>query len=71
MQLSSSCSHVLAQSSVTEVEMLQRKHAQFEEALEAQVDQLNEVEKLAQMMIQQKHYDSEHIRAKGRALTSR
>ncbi|XP_044022541.1 spectrin beta chain, non-erythrocytic 5 isoform X2 [Siniperca chuatsi] len=58
-------------SSVTEVETLQRKQAQFEEALEAQVDQLDEVEKLAQKMIQQKHYDSDNIRAKSRALASR
>ncbi|XP_041668259.1 spectrin beta chain, non-erythrocytic 5 [Cheilinus undulatus] len=58
-------------SSVTEVETLQRKHAQFEEALEAQVDQLEQVEKLAQEMIQKKHYDSDNIRAKSRALNSR
>ncbi|XP_034530593.1 spectrin beta chain, non-erythrocytic 1 [Notolabrus celidotus] len=58
-------------SSVTEVETLQRKQAQFEEALEAQVDQLEQVEKLAQKMIQQKHYDSDNIRAKSRALSTR
>nr|XP_046269773.1 spectrin beta chain, non-erythrocytic 5 [Scatophagus argus] len=58
-------------SSVTEVETLQRKQAQFEEALEAQVEQLGEVEELAQKMIQQKHYDSDNIRAKSRALASR
>lgn len=56
---------------MTEVETLQRKHIQFEEALEAQVDQLDEVEKLAQTMIQQKHYDSDNIRAKSRALADR
>uniref|UniRef100_A0A3Q3IUH0 Calponin-homology (CH) domain-containing protein n=1 Tax=Monopterus albus TaxID=43700 RepID=A0A3Q3IUH0_MONAL len=55
-------------SSVTEVETLQRKQTQFEEALEAQVDQLDQVEKLAQKMIQQKHYDSDNIRAKSRSL---
>uniref|UniRef100_UPI0037E8FE98 spectrin beta chain, non-erythrocytic 5 n=1 Tax=Semicossyphus pulcher TaxID=241346 RepID=UPI0037E8FE98 len=58
-------------SSVTEVETLQRKQAQFEEALEAQGEQLEEVEKLAQKMIQQKHYDSDTIRAKSRALNTR
>ncbi|KAM7376448.1 hypothetical protein PAMP_006181 [Pampus punctatissimus] len=57
--------------SVTEVEMLQRKHTQFEDALDAQVDQLEQVEKLAQKMIQQKHYDTENIRAKSRALATR
>ncbi|CAJ1074861.1 spectrin beta chain%2C non-erythrocytic 5 [Xyrichtys novacula] len=55
-------------SSVTEVETLQRKQVQFEDALEAQVDQLDQVEKTAQKMIQQNHYDSENIRAKSRAL---
>lgn len=59
------------QSSVTEVETLQRKQAQFEEALEAQVDQLDQVENLAQKMIQQKHYDSDSIRTKSRALANR
>ncbi|XP_035529504.1 spectrin beta chain, non-erythrocytic 5 [Morone saxatilis] len=58
-------------SSVTEVETLQRKQAQFEEALEAQVDQLDEVEKLAQKMIHQKHYDSDNIGAKSRVLAAR
>ncbi|KAM7403778.1 hypothetical protein PAMA_004285 [Pampus argenteus] len=58
-------------SSETEVEMLQRKQTQFEEALDAQVDQLEQVEKLAQKMIQQKHYDADNIRAKNRALATR
>uniref|UniRef100_I3J096 Spectrin, beta, non-erythrocytic 5 n=1 Tax=Oreochromis niloticus TaxID=8128 RepID=I3J096_ORENI len=58
-------------SSVTEVETLQRKQIQFEEALEAQGDQLDQVEKLAQEMIQQKHYDADNIRAKSKALTTR
>lgn len=56
---------------MTEVETLLRKQAQFEEALEAQLDQLDEVENLAQKLIQQKHYDSDNIRAKSRALTLR
>ncbi|KAF7648029.1 hypothetical protein LDENG_00163000 [Lucifuga dentata] len=58
-------------SSVTEVEVLQRKQAQFEEVLEAQSDQLEEVQKLSQKMIQQNHYDSDNIRAKSRALAAR
>ncbi|XP_060938197.1 spectrin beta chain, non-erythrocytic 2 [Limanda limanda] len=57
--------------SVVEVETLQRNHAQCEEALEAQVDQLDQVEKLAQNMIQEKHYDSDTIRAKSKALAVR
>lgn len=62
---------MLVQSSVTEVEALQRKQAQFEEALEAQADQLDEVEKVAQKMIQENHYDSDNVLAKSRALTAR
>ncbi|XP_054470225.1 LOW QUALITY PROTEIN: spectrin beta chain, non-erythrocytic 5 [Anoplopoma fimbria] len=58
-------------SSVTEVESLQRKQAQFEEDLEAQLDQLDQVEKLGQKMIQQKHYDSDNIKAKSKALAVR
>ncbi|XP_071354370.1 spectrin beta chain, non-erythrocytic 5 [Trachinotus anak] len=58
-------------SSVTEVETLQRKQTQFEESLEAQVDQVEQVEKLAQTMIQQKHYDSDNVRAKSKALAAR
>ncbi|XP_078145742.1 spectrin beta chain, non-erythrocytic 5 [Centroberyx gerrardi] len=58
-------------SSVTEVETLQRKQSQFEEVLEAQLDQLEEVEKLAQKMVQQNHYDADNIRAKSRALATR
>ncbi|XP_008275361.1 spectrin beta chain, non-erythrocytic 5 [Stegastes partitus] len=58
-------------SSVTEVETLQRKQLQFEEALEAQWEQLDRVDKLGQSMIQQKHYDADNIRAKSRALTTR
>lgn len=54
-----------------EVETLQRKQAQFEEALEAQVGQLDQVEKLGQKMIQQKHYDSDNIRARSKALAAR
>lgn len=53
------------------MESLQRKQAQFEEALEAQLDQVDQVEKLGLKMIQQKHYDSDNIAAKIRALGAR
>lgn len=59
------------QSSVTEVETLQRKQTQFEEALEARVDQMGQVEQMAQKMIQQKHYDADNIRNKSRMLATR
>ncbi|KAM8913952.1 spectrin beta chain, non-erythrocytic 5 isoform 3-T3 [Spinachia spinachia] len=58
-------------SSVQEVELLQRKQAQLEEALEAQLDQVDQVEKLGLKMIQQKHYDSDNIADKIRALGAR
>ncbi|KAM6918067.1 spectrin beta chain, non-erythrocytic 5 [Lycodopsis pacificus] len=58
-------------SSVMEVETLQRKQAQFEESLESQVEQVNQVEDLVQKMIHQNHYDSENIRAKSSALSVR
>ncbi|KAM4625618.1 spectrin beta chain, non-erythrocytic 5 [Polymixia lowei] len=58
-------------SSVLEVETLQRKQAQFEEVLEAQLDQLEEVERLAQQMVQQNHYDAKNISTKIRTLTAR
>lgn len=53
------------------MEALQRKQAQFEEDLEAQLDHLHEVQNLAEELIQQKHYDSNTIKAKSRALTLR
>lgn len=59
------------QSSVAEVETLQRKQAQLEENLEARLDQLDEVQKLAQIMVQEKHYDADNIRAKSQALATR
>lgn len=56
---------------MTEVETLLRKQEQFEEVLEAQAEQLDEVEKLAEKLIQQKHFDSDNIRARSRALAVR
>ncbi|KAK2826814.1 hypothetical protein Q5P01_021028 [Channa striata] len=58
-------------SSVMEVQTLQRKQTQFEDTLEAQLDQLDQVEKLAQKMIQQKHYDVDNIKTKSRMLSTR
>lgn len=59
------------QDSVAEVETLLRKQEQFEEVLEAQAEQLDEVEGLAQELIQQKHFDSDNIRSRSRALALR
>ncbi|XP_067336707.1 spectrin beta chain, non-erythrocytic 5 isoform X2 [Channa argus] len=58
-------------SSVMEVQTLQRKQTQFEETLEAQVDQHEQVEKLAQKMIQQKHYDADNIKTKSKTISTR
>lgn len=59
------------QSSVAEVETLQRKQAQLEENLEGHLEQLDEVQKLAQIMVQEKHYDADNIRAKSQVLATR
>lgn len=56
---------------MTEVETLLRKQEQFEEVLEAQEEQLDETEKLAEKLIQQKHFDSDNIRSRSRALAAR
>ncbi|XP_073682671.1 spectrin beta chain, non-erythrocytic 5 [Garra rufa] len=50
--------------SVSEVEALQRKHAQFENSLEAQMEQVAEVDKYAQQLIKAQHYDSDNIKKK-------
>ncbi|KAM9777958.1 spectrin beta chain, non-erythrocytic 5 [Neosynchiropus ocellatus] len=57
--------------SVEEVETLQRKHAQFQEVLEAEVGQVDQVVDQAQCLIQQDHYDSNNIGAKSGALVAR
>lgn len=59
------------QDSVAEVETLLRKQEQFDEVLDAQAVQLDEVEGLAQELIQQRHYDSDNIRARSRTLALR
>ncbi|KAK2878694.1 hypothetical protein Q8A67_019485 [Cirrhinus molitorella] len=50
--------------SVSEVEALQRKHALFENSLEAQMEQVAEVDKYAQQLIKAQHYDSDNIKKK-------
>ncbi|XP_029973399.1 spectrin beta chain, non-erythrocytic 5 [Salarias fasciatus] len=58
-------------SSVSEVQALQRKQLQFQEALDAQEVQVEQVDKLGEKMIQEKHYESDTIRSKMRALSTR
>lgn len=62
---------LLLQDSVAEVETLLRKQEQFEEVLEAQEEQLDEVERLVQELVQQKHFDSDNIRTRSKALVVR
>lgn len=62
---------VSKQNSVVEAEALLRKQAQFEEDLDAHLERLEELQKLVQEMIQQKHYDADTVRTKSRALTLR
>ncbi|KAM8834261.1 LOW QUALITY PROTEIN: spectrin beta chain, non-erythrocytic 5 [Synchiropus picturatus] len=57
--------------SVEEVETLQRTQAQFQEALEAEVGQVQQVLDQAHSLIQHHHYDSDNIRAKSEALSAR
>ncbi|NWX12365.1 SPTN5 protein, partial [Aegotheles bennettii] len=47
--------------SVSSVESLQRKHTQFEKALEAQMEKIDEMASFAQQLTQNKHYDSDNI----------
>ncbi|NXN96468.1 SPTN5 protein, partial [Rhinopomastus cyanomelas] len=47
--------------SVSSVESLQRKHTQFEKALEAQMEKIDEMASFAHQLIQNKHYDSDNI----------
>lgn len=52
----------LTQGSLSEVEALQRKHALFENSLEAQMEEVAEVDRYAQQLIQAQHYDSDNIK---------
>ncbi|XP_036450101.1 spectrin beta chain, non-erythrocytic 5 isoform X2 [Colossoma macropomum] len=57
--------------SLSEVEALQRKHALFENSMEAQLEQVEEVERYAQQLTQKKHYDSDNIKKKSKAVQLR
>ncbi|XP_010891275.2 spectrin beta chain, non-erythrocytic 5 isoform X2 [Esox lucius] len=58
-------------SSLSDVEALQRKHAQFENTLDAQMEQVEVVERFAQQLIQQKHFDSDNIKSKNKSVLLR
>ncbi|NXW30481.1 SPTN5 protein, partial [Phaetusa simplex] len=57
--------------SVSSVESLQRKHTQFEKALEAQMEKIDEMASFAQQLTQNKHYDSDNITSKCQAVLRR
>nr|XP_031360795.1 spectrin beta chain, non-erythrocytic 5 [Lonchura striata domestica] len=57
--------------SVSSVESLQRKHTQFEKALEAQMEKIDEMASFAQQLTQNKHYDSENISSRCQAVLRR
>ncbi|NXF34969.1 SPTN5 protein, partial [Nyctibius bracteatus] len=57
--------------SVSSVESLQRKHTQFEKALEAQMEKLDEMASFAQQLTQNKHYDSDNITNRCQAVLRR
>ncbi|XP_074853761.1 spectrin beta chain, non-erythrocytic 5 [Carettochelys insculpta] len=54
--------------SVSSVESLQRKHVQFEKALEAQMEKIDVMASFAQQLRQNNHYDSENILNKCQAV---
>ncbi|KAK1793411.1 hypothetical protein P4O66_011796, partial [Electrophorus voltai] len=57
--------------SLSEVETLQRKHALFENSLEAQLEHGEEVKRFAEQLIQKKHYDSDNIEKKSKTVQLR
>ncbi|NXU59728.1 SPTN5 protein, partial [Turnix velox] len=57
--------------SVSSVESLQRKHTQFEKALEAQMEKIDEMVSFAQQLTQNKHYDSGNITNRCQAVLRR
>ncbi|XP_068070705.2 spectrin beta chain, non-erythrocytic 5 isoform X1 [Danio rerio] len=57
--------------SLSEVEALQRKLALFENSLEAQMEQVSEVDRYAQQLIQANHYDSDNIKKRTKAILLR
>jgi len=59
------------QDSVSSVESLQRKHMQFEKALEAQMEKIDDLASFAQQLTQNKHYDSDNITNRCQAVLRR
>lgn len=59
------------QDSVSSVESLQWKHTQFEKALEAQMEKINEMASFAEQLTKNKHYDSENISNRCKAVLRR
>ncbi|XP_069494913.1 spectrin beta chain, non-erythrocytic 5 isoform X2 [Ambystoma mexicanum] len=57
--------------SLASVESLQRKHEQFEKALEAQMDKINVMETFAFQLRRNEHYDSENIASKCQTVLDR
>ncbi|XP_030641786.1 spectrin beta chain, non-erythrocytic 5 [Chanos chanos] len=57
--------------SLSEVEALQRKHILFENTLEAQMEQVEAVERYAQQLTQENHFDSANIKNKCKAVVLR
>ncbi|NXD80777.1 SPTN5 protein, partial [Halcyon senegalensis] len=57
--------------SLSSVESLQRKHMQFEKALEAQMEKIDEMASFAQQLTRNKHYDSENITNRCQAVLRR
>ncbi|KFP61901.1 Spectrin beta chain, non-erythrocytic 5, partial [Cariama cristata] len=57
--------------SVSSVEILQRKHTQFEKALEAQMKKIDEMASFAQQLTQNKHYDTDNITNRCQAVLRR
>ncbi|NWV85162.1 SPTN5 protein, partial [Dasyornis broadbenti] len=57
--------------SVSSVESLQRKHTQFEKALEAQMEKIDEMTSFSQQLTQNKHYDSDNISNRCQAVLRR
>ncbi|OCT68556.1 spectrin beta chain, non-erythrocytic 5 [Xenopus laevis] len=57
--------------SVASVENLQRKHEIFEKALDAQMDNIDEMETFARELQENQHYDSENIANKCQAVLER
>ncbi|NXG60038.1 SPTN5 protein, partial [Hemiprocne comata] len=57
--------------SVSSVESLQRKHTQFEKALEAQMEKIDEMASFAQQLRHNRHYDSDNITNRCQAVLRR